>query len=245
MTKKRLTYSLSAMAFATLIFAGASVNAGFFDRISNALDNDRPTALDDEPSAESFAVANRDDIGKIVKVSYQGAATNAGPALAPVPQRTGAPVTAPPARVSQGTVVPGSVQPQPQVRSLPPATMAPPARVISPARAYPPIGPVGPAAYSRGPMPIAGGFPLFRRVKVKDPDHIHPCAVPTIVQVLDPCPPKCGSCGPRCVYVEICAPTWRPEVKVRRDGRMVKYDYGDYKVIVTSKDGYVKVNYND
>ena len=83
--------------------------------------------------------------------------------------------------------------------------------------------------------------------------------VPTIVQVLDPCSDKarggllrrlhadddCDACGPQCVFVEICVPPDCPEIKVSRGGRKVKYDYGDYKVEILSKDGVVYVDYDD
>ena len=55
----------------------------------------------------------------------------------------------------------------------------------------------------------------------------------------------CTACGPQCVYVEICVPPGCPEIKVSRGGRKVKYDYGDYKVEIESKDGVVFVDYDD
>jgi hypothetical protein len=110
-----------------------------------------------------------------------------------------------------------------------------------------------------GPGMGADGFPLFSNVKYEDLDHVHPCAAPTVVQVVDPCSnyghhglfghhrgvPACDACGPQCVYVQICVPPGCPKIKVERNGRKVKYDYGDYKVEVTSKDGYVEVDYDD
>src|SRR5690606_13240285 len=122
---------------------------------------------------------------------------------------------------------------------------------------------VGGPAYPIGPGASLDGFPLYHRVEYEDLDHIHPCAVPTVVRVLDPCSVKddgcclfghrrhhdacnaCQSCGPQCVYVKICVPPGCPKVKVSRNGRKVKYDYGDYKVEVETKDGYIEVDYDD
>jgi hypothetical protein len=140
-------------------------------------------------------------------------------------------------------------------------------------RSYPPVEPYvvpslppgipsagfapGMPSYPVGPGMGADGFPLFPRVEVEDRDHIHPCAVPTVVQVLDPCTVErhglfrhrrvvgCDACGPQCVYVQICVPPGCPKIKVSKDGRKVKYDYGDYAVEVESKAGYVEVDYDD
>ena len=136
---------------------------------------------------------------------------------------------------------------------------------------YPPSGPVpypvdghfgaGPAYPVEPGLPV-DGYPLYHRVEYEDLDHIHPCAVPTVVQVLDPCTvddrcclfghrrhrdpcDACHECGPRCVYVKICVPPGCPKVKVSDKGRKVKYDYGDYKVEIESEDGVVSVDYDD
>ncbi len=97
---------------------------------------------------------------------------------------------------------------------------------------------------------------LFECVRVKDPHHIHPCAVPTIVQIADPCP-KCNTCcdpcnpcaqccEQPCVSVQICVPPCGcPKVKTRRNGHYVKYDYGKYRIEITSRNGVVTVDYDD
>lgn len=98
--------------------------------------------------------------------------------------------------------------------------------------------------------PVGGGCALFHCVEYKDLDNIHPCAVPKIVSIVDPCwkPSKCGCCrpAPRCVQVKICVPPCGcPRVKVSKDGRKVKYDYGKYEVELEAKDGRVEVDYDD
>ena len=90
---------------------------------------------------------------------------------------------------------------------------------------------------------------LYHRVKIEDRDNIHPCAVKKIVAVKDPCAKEeiCGSCTPPCVYVMICVPPgekFKYEVK-RKDHSKVEYDYGDYEVEITSKDGVIEVDYDD
>ena len=52
---------------------------------------------------------------------------------------------------------------------------------------------------------------LYDCVKVEDPDHIAPCAVPILVEMIDPCwKPGCGCCKPKCVYIQICVPRQTP-----------------------------------
>lgn len=81
---------------------------------------------------------------------------------------------------------------------------------------------------------------LYTNVRVKDQRNIAPCAVPTIVQVPDPC----NDCG--CVNVQICVPACEPVcVKTSKCGKKVKYDYGDYEVEITSARGRVIVDYDD
>ncbi|QDU43599.1 hypothetical protein Mal52_20750 [Symmachiella dynata] len=109
--------------------------------------------------------------------------------------------------------------------------------------------PAGPMeAYPGG---VVESFSLFQCVKVKDPHHIHPCAVPTIIQIADPCPKKCCDpcgecCASPCVNVQICVPPCGcPKIKTRRNGHYVKYDYGKYRIEVTSRNGKVIVDYDD
>lgn len=132
------------------------------------------------------------------------------------------------------------------------------AALASPALAdYPTVPPV--PGYTVGPPPTpdggagapAAGAPvqLYHCVKYEDLHNIHPCAVPKIVAVPDPCPQPCGCCrpcAPRCVYVKICVPPCGC-VKIKRSkcGRKIKYDYGKYEVEIESRKGYVKVDYDD
>lgn len=108
------------------------------------------------------------------------------------------------------------------------------------------------------PIPAAPieAVSLFQCVRVKDPDHIHPCAVPTIVQIADPCPscnnccdpcnPCAQCCAQPCVNVQICVPPCGcPKIKTRRNGHYVKYDYGKYRIEITSRNGVVTVDYDD
>ena len=90
--------------------------------------------------------------------------------------------------------------------------------------------------------------PLFTRVKYVDAKEMHPCAVPKIIRVNDPCACKdaCGCCAPQCVYIQICVPPCGCEdVRCRRDGDRVRYDYGKYAVDVRVKKGYIVVDYQD
>ncbi len=229
----KLNRWLAASALVSVAALGTSVQAGLFDRLRDG-SADRK---DDEKAVVSFAIADARDIGKIISpVAYQALpAPGVDSALVPVPESIPAPAT---------------------VRSYPPAEP-----YVVPSLPVPGVPSAGFApglpSYPVGPGMGADGFPLFPRVEVEDRDHIHPCAVPTVVQVLDPCSVErrglfhhrrvvgCDACGPQCVYVEICAPPGCPKVKVSKDGRKVKYDYGDYAVEVESKDGYVQVDYDD
>ena len=110
------------------------------------------------------------------------------------------------------------------------------------------------------------GVPLFTRVRVEDPDHIAPNSIRKVVAVMDPCgplpsrnpikrlidrrraaaDPLCAACPPGLVFVEICVPPCACErVRVTRGGAHVKLDYGKYEVELTSREGYVKVDYDD
>lgn len=103
------------------------------------------------------------------------------------------------------------------------------------------------------PMPAATGTPitLYHCVRVKDECNIAPCAVPQIVMVKDPCAvcDPCNPCAaPKCVAVQICVPPCSecpPRVTCKRGGEYVKYDYGKYRVEITSRKGVVTVDYDD
>ncbi len=90
--------------------------------------------------------------------------------------------------------------------------------------------------------------PLYTNVKYKDLREMAPCAVTKIIKVKDPCAcdHDCSCCGPKCVYVKICVPPCACErVTSRRNGDRIRYDYGDYKVDVRVKRGYIEVDYQD
>ena len=90
--------------------------------------------------------------------------------------------------------------------------------------------------------------PLFTCVRYVDKREMHPCAVPKIIQVNDPCacddPCNCGA--PKCVYIQICVPPGGCEhVRCRRHGDRVRYDYGKYAVDVRIKKGHIVVDYQN
>lgn len=90
---------------------------------------------------------------------------------------------------------------------------------------------------------------LYPLVKYEDLDNVHPQAVKKIVAVKDPRGKRsiCDTCAPPCVYVMICVPPcdkFEYDVK-RKDHSKVEYDYGDYEIEITSKNGVVYVDYDD
>ncbi len=101
--------------------------------------------------------------------------------------------------------------------------------------------------------PAAKAYPttgLFHCVRYEDLHNIHPCAVTKIVSIKDPCwkpdPCSCECQVAPCVLVKICVPPGGcPKVRVTRNGSKVKYDYGKYEVEITSRNGEVKVDYDD
>lgn len=104
-----------------------------------------------------------------------------------------------------------------------------------------------PGEVVHGPVYVdAAPEPLFTAVKYVDRHEMHPCAVTKIVRVNDPCACKDrgNCCGPKCVYIEICVPPCGcEEVKCRRHGDRVRYDYGKYAVDVRVRKGYIVVDY--
>ncbi|MFG0333155.1 MAG: hypothetical protein ACF8TS_07325 [Maioricimonas sp. JB049] len=118
----------------------------------------------------------------------------------------------------------------PAVEPAPPASAVPPRAYAAPQKGYaaPTIVHSAPAA------------PLYRNVRVKDLQRAHPCAVPTVIPVPDPCG------GPGCVYIEICAPPWGP-VDVRHRLLKTVIDYGDgYEVELRARrTGRIIVDYDN
>ena len=99
--------------------------------------------------------------------------------------------------------------------------------------------------------PVEYGYTLappsavaYQNVKYRGTRNIAPCAVPTLVQVPDPC--NKNACCKSCVNVEICVPPCDPrKVRVTHDGNKVRYDYGKYAVSVRSIGNHVVVHYED
>lgn len=161
----------------------------------------------------------------------------------------------------------------------------PPAPAIAPLPDNPAI--IGYGSSIGGPVSHSvGSMPLFGCVTVKDKHNIHPCAVPKVIAVPDPCnrPKKAcllsrlfkcdkgGGCGqqtcgcgqpistcgcnaaPACgcdpcakpvVFIQICVPPCGcPEIKENWCGN-IKYDYGEYEVEISVKDGFILVDYDD
>ncbi|MEM9703734.1 MAG: hypothetical protein AAF907_14945, partial [Planctomycetota bacterium] len=191
------------------------------------------------------------------------------------PQLPGPPVTLPPGTVIRNGVPVRDLRPRETYSPPPPpvghygATL-PPTGVPFGAAA----GIVGGTGIGAGPLAAldaAGGMcesglchgaiPLFRNLDIEDPDHIHPLAVRQVVAVADPSQPappiglaKLFHRGPdpgcvedrALVFVEVCVPPCPPEeVKVTRHGHRVHMDFGKYEVTLTSRRGYVKVDYDD
>ncbi|WP_010584743.1 hypothetical protein [Schlesneria paludicola] len=111
-----------------------------------------------------------------------------------------------------------------------------------------------PSAISPVPDPAFSGttaFPvssqpleLFQDVRYRSTRNIAPCAVPTVVQVPDPC--NRDRCCKTCVNVQICVPPCEPcDIKVTRDGNRVRYDYGKYNVVIRTVGNHVVVHYGD
>ncbi len=120
----------------------------------------------------------------------------------------------------------------------------------------PPPAPKGEAPKAMPDPGVSGGavaVALYPCVKYRDLHHVHPCAVPKIVQIADPCNrccDPCSCCKPRCVSVMICVPpqgccSCPPKITCSRDGRKLRLDYGKYAVDVRVKKGYIEVDYDD
>ena len=109
-----------------------------------------------------------------------------------------------------------------------------------------PISPVPDPAYSSSTVyPISSQpLELFPDVRYRATRNIAPCAVPTIVQVPDPC--NRDRCCKTCVNVQICVPPCEPcDIKVTRDGNRVRYCYGKYSVSIRTAGNHVVVHYED
>jgi hypothetical protein len=96
------------------------------------------------------------------------------------------------------------------------------------------------------PMPVANcACESYSRVCYKDKCKIAPCAQVLVVSVLDPCSRKCD-CETKCVQVKICAPPCEcAKIKVKRNGRHTRYDFGKYAIdIYSNRNGTITVDYD-
>ena len=93
--------------------------------------------------------------------------------------------------------------------------------------------------------PIVGQpVSLYSNVRYHGTRNIAPCAVPTVIQVPDPCNKR--NCCNNCVAVQVCVPPCEPcDIKVTRSGNKVRYDYGKYSVVVKTVGDHVVVHYGD
>lgn len=97
-----------------------------------------------------------------------------------------------------------------------------------------------PVPYAEYVVEAAPTITLYTNVRVRDAKNIHPCAVPKIVQVKDPCDECCK------VFVEICVPPCANEtVRCFRNGNRIRFCYGEHSVDVVTRRHDVVVNYND
>ncbi len=112
---------------------------------------------------------------------------------------------------------------------------APLALLQAPTPAYSPV-----PAVPMQPTPAAQPITLFECVNVRGANRIHPCAVPTLVSVQDPCNECC------CVNVEVCLPPCDCfDVRCNRAGNRVTYDFGKYGATLVSHRGVVTVIYRN
>lgn len=89
---------------------------------------------------------------------------------------------------------------------------------------------------------VPAAVPVYPHVRVKDARNIAPGAVPRLIAIRDPR----DRWSHQCVFVEVCMPPCDcHDISVSRDGRRVKYDFGDYEIEVTSRNGLVTVDYDD
>ncbi|MBX3444345.1 MAG: hypothetical protein KF774_18225 [Planctomyces sp.] len=122
-----------------------------------------------------------------------------------------------------------------QSTTLPSFTLQPtPADGPTPALPIEVVEPA-PLAYS----PVYAGPALYTNVKVRGERKTHPCAVPVVVSAPDPCNPCCTVC------VEVCVPPCAvADVRCRRNGQKVIYDFGKYEVSLTARKDFVLVSYS-
>ncbi len=113
------------------------------------------------------------------------------------------------------------------------------------------------AAAKDGKVPMLqqwGAYPLSDSccnaspayVTYKDIDEMHPAAKPMTVWVLDPHYKDCNCTQRKLVPIQICVPPCSiPEIKVKKDGARVTYQYGRYGVAIRVYDDFVEVDYQN
>ena len=141
-------------------------------------------------------------------------------------------------RVTQayGTRVAGGsiYEPQPTPADLPP--MASPAPMNAPIISVPQSAPENVIVHA-APLSVAPA--MYHNVKVRQARKAHPCAVPMLVAVQDPCNPCCQVC------VEVCVPPCAvAEIRCQRLGNGVVYDFGKYEVEIKQRGELLIVDYD-
>lgn len=128
--------------------------------------------------------------------------------------------------------------------ALPPQLSPVPDPGYAPSVQYAPTPNAYPAPAPSGYVVTGAPVEIYQNVKYRAARNIAPCAVPTVIQVPDPC--NKDACCKTCVNVQVCVPPCDPlKVRVTRDGRNVRYDFGKYAVSVRSIGNHVVVHYED
>lgn len=147
------------------------------------------------------------------------------PALSPTPDPVYTPGVE--STIVQTRAVDGPSVPSPTPSVLP-IIPAPATRTLVPQPEYSPAAPLE----------------LYPDVRYRGLRNVAPCAVPTIIQVPNPCIKD--RCLRNCVNVQVCVPPCDPaQVRVTRDGSRVRYDYGKYAVLVRTVGDRIVVSYDD
>ena len=103
----------------------------------------------------------------------------------------------------------------------------------------PAVAPLPPQGRYVSPPSLVVQGPLRPyRVRYKDRDNVHPFSIRQTLVVPSPC-------GQGTLAVDVCAPPNCPVVKVKRNGKKIEYDYGDYEVDIIRKDDEILVDYDD
>jgi hypothetical protein len=138
-------------------------------------------------------------------------------------------------RVSQAYGTRVAAEPQPTPADLPP--MPSPAPL-----AAPPVVAVPAAAPENVAVPVQTlhvAPAVYQNVRVRQGWKAHPCAVPMLVAVTDPCNPCCQVC------VEICVPPCQvADIRCTRRGTGVVYDFGKYEVEIKQRGELLVVDYD-